>query len=58
MWAVTNRSPFAVGRNWLRDKKGEHHRLVAARATFEIRDGGRLALEDDATVVKEKVHER
>lgn len=42
MWVIDNRTPFGSERNWIRDKLGRHHWLVAVRATFEVSDDGRL----------------
>jgi hypothetical protein len=47
MWALENRTPYAAGRNWTRDKHGVHHWLVAVKATFEIASNGRLRLADE-----------
>jgi hypothetical protein len=47
MWALENRTPYAAGRNWTRDKHGSHQWLVAVKATFEIASDGRLRLADE-----------
>ncbi len=47
MWDVKNRSPYAVARNWTRDKDGVHHWLVALKATFDIGPAGALSLADE-----------
>ena len=47
MWSLDNRTAFAADRNWIRDKQGAHHWLVAVRATFDIDSGGRLTLADE-----------
>jgi hypothetical protein len=47
MWALVNQTPFAAERNWVRDKNGVHHWLVAVRATFIFNDGGGLAPADE-----------
>lgn len=47
MWTLTNRTHFAVERNWTRDKQGAHHWLVAVKGTFDIGPGGNLRLSDD-----------
>ena len=47
MWHLTNRTPFAVGRNWIRDQDGVHWWLVAIRATYYVDPGGRLTLFDE-----------
>jgi hypothetical protein len=36
MWALANQTPFAAERNWVRDKHGAHHWVVALRASFAI----------------------
>lgn len=36
MWALDNETPYAVERNWTRDKQGVHRWLVSVRATFNI----------------------
>ncbi|MCY1034644.1 DUF2169 domain-containing protein [Corallococcus sp. BB11-1] len=46
MWALKNRTVYAAERNWTRDKDGVHWWLVAIKATFDIRAGGRLRLAD------------
>lgn len=47
MWALENATPYAAGRNWVRDKDGIHWWLVAIRATFVIEPGGQLTLADE-----------
>src|SRR5262245_11215902 len=47
MWAVTNRTPYAVGRGWGRDKNGVHEWIVAVKATYLIGADGRLSLADE-----------
>jgi hypothetical protein len=47
MWALDNRTPYAADRNWIRDKEGVHHWLVAIRATFDLGPGGKLKLADE-----------
>jgi hypothetical protein len=47
MWAITNRTPYAVERNWRRNKDGVHEWLVAVRGTFDIKPRGRLELADE-----------
>jgi hypothetical protein len=44
MWVVTNRTPYAAGRTWGRDKYGIHEWIVAVKATFDIKPNGRLEL--------------
>lgn len=40
MWQVDNRSPFAVGRQWIRDVDGREIWVVAVKATYDILPGG------------------
>ena len=47
VWALANRTSFAAGRNWTRDREGLHWWLVAVRATFTVAASGRLALADE-----------
>ena len=49
MWALNNQTPYAAERNWIRDKQGVHHWLVAVKATFDIGDRGALTLTDEQT---------
>jgi hypothetical protein len=49
MWSLDNRTVFAADRNWIRDKNGAHHWLVAVRATFDIGPEGRISLADAQT---------
>jgi hypothetical protein len=44
MWTVTNRTPFAAGRIWGRDKNGLHEWIVAVKGTFDIKPDGKLVL--------------
>jgi hypothetical protein len=47
MWALTNRTPYSAERNWIRDKQGVHHWLVAVKATFDIKPDGKATLADE-----------
>lgn len=47
MWALSNRTPYAAERNWIRDKQGATHWLVAVKATFDVAPDGRLKLADE-----------
>jgi hypothetical protein len=47
MWALNNRTPYAAARNWIRDKAGVHHWLVAVKATFDIGSDGKLSLAEE-----------
>ncbi|WP_240357184.1 MULTISPECIES: DUF2169 family type VI secretion system accessory protein [Myxococcus] len=46
MWSLNNRTSYSVGKNWIRDKIGAHHWLVAVKATFQVTSEGRLSLAD------------
>jgi hypothetical protein len=47
MWAITNRTPYAAERTWVRDKKGMHHWIVVVKATFGVSNDGSLRLADE-----------
>ena len=47
MWALNNRTVYAAERNWVRDKHGVHHWMVAVKATFTIGEDGALTLADE-----------
>ncbi|HEY0712253.1 MAG TPA: DUF2169 domain-containing protein [Polyangia bacterium] len=47
MWMLKNRTPYAADKNWIRDKRGMHHWLVALKATFDVSAHGRVALADE-----------
>jgi hypothetical protein len=47
MWRLNNRTAYAAERNWIRDKEGAHHWMVAVKATFEIGPAGKLTLVDE-----------
>ena len=47
MWALANRTPYAAGRNWIRDKQGVHQWLVAVKATFDVSPAGKVTLSDE-----------
>ncbi len=47
MWALTNQTPYAAERTWIRDKTGHHHWVVAVKATFEITPRGELRLAEE-----------
>ena len=57
MWALKNRTAYAAARNWIRDKNGVHHWLVAVKATFDIAPGGRVRLADkQSSPLLEPIH--
>src|SRR4051794_24619393 len=47
MWMLINRTAYAAGRSWVRDKDGVHHWLVAVKATFVVAPHGKLLLADE-----------
>jgi hypothetical protein len=47
MWALDNRTPYPAERNWIRDKDGRHHWLVAVKASFDVSVDGRVSLADE-----------
>lgn len=47
MWALTNQTPYAAERTWVRDKTGHHHWIVAVKGTFEINPTGSLRLAEE-----------
>jgi hypothetical protein len=47
MWALENRTSYAAERTWIRDKSGQHHWVVAVKATFDIAPDGALRLADE-----------
>jgi hypothetical protein len=46
MWALTNRTPYAAERTWLRDRDGNHVWLVVVKATFVFTEEGEVRLDD------------
>lgn len=44
---VDNRTVFAADRNWIRDRDGAHHFVVAVRASLSIGPGGELSLAEE-----------
>ena len=47
MWAISNTTPYAAERTWVRDKHGAHHWIVVVKATFDIGQDGKLSLADE-----------
>lgn len=47
MWKLTNKTPYALGKSWVRDQSGVHVWLVAVKATFDILQDAKLRLSDD-----------
>jgi hypothetical protein len=57
MWALENRTPFEAERSWVQDKHGVQHWIVVVKATYDIGNGGSLALaETQEPVVRVPVH--
>lgn len=51
MWLLTNSTPFAAERTWVRDKDGAEVWLVAVRGSFLIQADGKLVLDTEQTEV-------
>ena len=47
MWQVANKTDYAAERNWVRDKHGAHHWIVAVKQTFDIGLDGKLMLAEE-----------
>ncbi|MBL8970329.1 MAG: DUF2169 domain-containing protein [Myxococcales bacterium] len=47
MWLLRNRTPYAAGRNWVRDPRGVHWYLIAVRCSYTLESRGRLDLADE-----------
>lgn len=47
MWTLSNRTPYAAERTWVRDKDGHHVWVVALKATFDLDDTAQLRLSDE-----------
>ncbi len=47
MWTITNNSPFAAERSWVRDKNGAEVWLVAVKGTFLISRDGSVKLAEE-----------
>src|SRR5215470_11784720 len=46
MWTITNNTPYAAERCWVRDKNGAEVWLVAIKGTFLIRPDGSTQIAD------------
>lgn len=46
MWALTNRTPYALGKAWGRNKDGVHEWIVVAKGTYNITPNGTAVLAD------------
>ena len=42
MWQLDNRTPFAAGQGWIRDRQGAEVWLVVVKATFDVLSDGTL----------------
>lgn len=47
MWTVVNRTPYATGRAWGRDKDGVHEWIVIVKGTFDIKPDGQVVRADE-----------
>jgi hypothetical protein len=47
MWMLRNTTPYAAERTWVRDRAGEHHWVVAVRASFDLSSAGSVALAEE-----------
>jgi len=47
MWTLTNNTPFAAERTWVRDKNGAEVWLVAVKGTFSIEPDGSIQLAEE-----------
>src|SRR5512143_1384452 len=47
MWMLINHTPYAAERTWLRDRAGQHVWVVAVKATYELREDGKVQLADE-----------
>lgn len=49
MWQIDNRTPFAVGQGWVRDRDGAEVWLVAVKASFDVMPDGSLEIAREQT---------
>lgn len=47
MWLLTNNTPFAAERTWVRDENGAEVWIVAVKGSFLIEEGGKTVLNPD-----------
>jgi hypothetical protein len=47
MWQLDNRTPFAAGQGWIRDRDGAEVWLVVVKASFDIRPDGSTEISKD-----------
>ncbi len=47
MWSLANDTPYGAQRNWIRDKDGRHHWVVAVQATFDLSERGDVEPADE-----------
>jgi len=52
MWAIANDTPLSADRTWVRDRDGAEVWLVAAKATFLVREDGSLKLAPEQEPVR------
>jgi hypothetical protein len=51
MWQLDNRTPYAAGQGWIRDREGAEVWLVALKATYEILADGATRIADEQVPV-------
>src|SRR5262245_7057531 len=51
MWAVANRTPYAVERSWVQDKDANKIWLVVVKATFDVLPDGTTRLSEQQVPV-------
>lgn len=51
MWLLTNNTPFAAERTWVRDQNGAEIWIVAVKGSFVIESGGRQILDKEQAEV-------
>lgn len=58
MWTLLNRTPYAVGRTWGRDRDGIHQWIVVVKASFDWDAEGRLRRSDrqDSPLIAPEYH--
>lgn len=47
MWQLENRTPFAAGQGWIRDRRGAETWLVVVKATFAVDGDGRTDVAEE-----------
>lgn len=51
MWQLDNRTPFAAGQGWVRDRNGAEVWVVAVKCTFDVAHDGSLSIAASQTPV-------